>query len=245
MYRIGICDDEIAFGNLAEKYLQEYARQEGISLDISIFLNGEEYLKFLREGMVLDIIFLDIEFGGSMDGVKVGEVLRADLANENTQIVYVSALEGYVLQLFRNRPMDFLLKPVKRQDIERVMDEFIRVFGKKKKGKDIFEYGIGRSRFRVAGHEIVYFQCMGRKVSIVTDKGENAVFYGNMDDVAQQLDENKFWRIHKSYNVNVSFVSEFRMKEVCLGNGVKLPVSRTFREAVQEKLLHERIGRRK
>ena len=88
MYRIGICDDEIAFGNLAEKYLQEYARQEGISLDISIFLNGEEDLKFLREGMVLDIIFLDIEFGGSMDGVKVGEMLRADLANENTQIVF-------------------------------------------------------------------------------------------------------------------------------------------------------------
>jgi len=243
MYRIGICDDEMAFGNLVEEYLQEYACRKGILLDITIFLKGEEYLKFLREGMALDLIFLDIGFDGGMDGVKVGEMLRADLANETTQIVYVSAMESYAMQLFRNRPMDFLLKPVKRQDIEKVMDEYIRVFGKGR--NHIFEYGIGRRRFRVADDEILYFECAGRKVGIVTGKGEKAEFYGNMDEVEHQLDGSKFWRIHKSYIVNVSFVSEFRVKEVCLDNGATLPVSRTFRENVQEKLLHERIVGRK
>lgn len=72
--------------------------------------------------MILDLLFLDIEFGKGMDGVKVGEMLRADLANEAAQIVYVSAVEDYAMRLFRNRPMDFLPKPVKRQDIERVMN---------------------------------------------------------------------------------------------------------------------------
>lgn len=240
MYRIGICDDEIAFGNQVEKYLEEYARRKRIRLDISVFLTGEEYLEFLREGMVPDLLFLDIEFGGGMDGVKVGEMLRADLVNEATQIVYVSAVESYAMRLFRNRPMDFLTKPVKRQDIERVMNEYIRVFGKKR--DTIFEYGIGRRRFRVAAEDIQYFQCVGRKVGIVTEKGENAQFYGNMDEVGKRLDEGRFWRIHKSYIVNVSYVSEFGAKEVCLRNGVTLPVSRTFRENVQEKLLRERVG---
>ena len=145
MYRIGICDDEITFGNLIEKYLEEYARKKGIRFDISVFLTGEGYLESLREGMVLDLLFLDIEFGGGMDGVKVGEMLRIDLVNEATQIVYVSAVESYAMRLFRNRPMDFLPKPVKRQDIERVMNEYIRVFGKKRGA--VFEYGIGRRRF--------------------------------------------------------------------------------------------------
>lgn len=44
MYRIGICDDEMAFGNLIEEYLEEYARQREIRLDISVFLTGEGYL---------------------------------------------------------------------------------------------------------------------------------------------------------------------------------------------------------
>ena len=243
MYRIGICDDEITFGNLIEKYLEEYARKKGIRFDISVFLTGEGYLESLREGMVLDLLFLDIEFGGGMDGVKVGEMLRIDLVNEATQIVYVSAVESYAMRLFRNRPMDFLPKPVKRQDIERVMNEYIRVFGKKRGA--VFEYGIGRRRFRVAEDDIQYFQCVGRKVGIVTGKGENAQFYGNMDEIEKQLDEGRFWRIHKSYIVNVSYVSEFGAREVCLRNGERLPVSRTFRESVQEKLLGERMGRSK
>lgn len=91
MYRIGICDDEMAFGNLIEEYLEEYARQREIRLDISVFLTGEGYLEFLQKGMILDLLFLDIEFGKGMDGVKVGEMLRADLANEAAQIVHVSA----------------------------------------------------------------------------------------------------------------------------------------------------------
>lgn len=243
MYRIGICDDDIAFGSLIEKYLQEYARQERILLEITIFLSGEEYLKFLGTGMALDIIFLDIKFGESIDGVTIGQMLRSDLRNEMTQIVYVSAMESYAMRLFKNRPMDFLVKPVKRQDIEKIMREYMRVFGKRR--KDIFEYGIGRRRFRVIDDEIMYFQCVGRKVGIITVKEESAEFYGNMDDVRRQLDEDKFWRIHKSYIVNVNYVSEFCVREVCLNNGVTLPVSRTFRESLQEKILCERIRTRK
>ena len=41
--------------------------------------------------MALELLLLDIEFGGGMDGVKVGEMLRADLANEAAQLVHVSA----------------------------------------------------------------------------------------------------------------------------------------------------------
>ena len=62
---------------------------------------------------------------------------------------------SYAIRLFKNRPLDFLPKPVKRQDIERVMNEYIRVFGKRRAA--VFEYGIGRRRFRVAEEEIVYF----------------------------------------------------------------------------------------
>ena len=79
-------------------------------------------------------------------------------------------------------------------------------------------------------------------MGIVTGKGENAQFYGNMDEIEKQLDEGRFWRIHKSYIVNVSYVSEFGAREVCLRNGETLPVSRTFRENVQEKLLAKGWG---
>ncbi len=243
MYSIGICDDDIAFGGRIEKYLQEFAHRERLEFDIIIFLSGDEYLRFLREEPPLDIIFLDIEFGGSVDGVTVGEVIRSDLNNETTQIVYVSAMESYALRLFKNRPLDFLVKPVTGQDIDRVVKEYIRIYGQR--SRNFFEYGIDRKRFRVRDDEIMYFQCVGRKVEIVTGKGRNAEFYGNMDEVAGKLNEDNFWRIHKSYIVNISYISEFRVEEVCLTNGEVLPVSRRRREGIQEKILEERIRRRK
>ena len=243
MYTIGICDDDMAFGCQIEKYLQEYASREKLVFDITIFLSGDEYLRFLEEELPLDIIFLDIEFGGGTDGVIVGKELRSDLKNETTQIVYVSAMESYALHLFQNRPIGFLVKPVGRQDIERIMREYIRVFGQS--SRNFFEYGIGRKKFRVREDEIMYFQCVGRKVEITTGRGECAEFYGNMEEVAGKLNEDLFWRIHKSYIVNVSYISEFRAEEVHLTNGEVLPVSRRRREGIQEKILEERIRRRK
>lgn len=61
-----------------------------------------------------------------MDGVMVGQMIRSDLSNEVTQIVYVSAKESYAMKLFQNRPMDFLVKPVKEKDVEKVMEEYKR-----------------------------------------------------------------------------------------------------------------------
>lgn len=55
-----------------------------------------------------------------------------DLRNEITQIVYVSALEEYAIQLFQNRPMDFLIKPIKQEDIDKIMNNYIHVFGKRR-----------------------------------------------------------------------------------------------------------------
>ena len=66
-----------------------------------------------------------------------------DLRNEITQIVYVSALEEYAIQLFQNRPMDFLIKPIKQEDIDKIMNNYIHVFGKKE--KHVFEYRVGKN----------------------------------------------------------------------------------------------------
>lgn len=126
MLKIGICDDDFAFGCQVEGYLNHYAQKENMVMEVKVFLSGEEYLNYLKEKAALDILFLDIEFGKKMDGVMVGQMIRSDLSNEVTQIVYVSAKESYAMKLFQNRPMDFLVKPVKEKDVEKVMEEYKR-----------------------------------------------------------------------------------------------------------------------
>ena len=65
-----------------------------------------------------------------------------------------------------------------------------------------------------------------------------------MEDVKKQVDQNRFWEIHKSYIINVNFVSEFCVEEIQMVNGEWLPISQAFRKRVQQKLLEKNIERR-
>ena len=64
MYKVGICDDNIAFGSQMEKYLEEYAKREAIPLDIVIFGSGSEYLKYLQAEAPIDILFFRYRIRG-------------------------------------------------------------------------------------------------------------------------------------------------------------------------------------
>ncbi|MBD5547364.1 MAG: response regulator transcription factor [Lachnospiraceae bacterium] len=241
MLRIGICDDEIAFGCQLETYLEEYSRKENIEIDVKVFISGEEYLQFMDKEPALDILFLDIELGKEVNGVIVGSIMRSDLTNESTQIVYVSSKESYAMQLFQNRPMDFLVKPIKSEDIEKIMNQYKRLFSN---SKNFFEFHVGKASYRICTDEVIFFQCSGKKVVIRTNKGQNE-YYGGMEGVIKQIDSGKFWNIHKSYVVNVNYVSEFHSDKVIMTTGDELPISRASKKNVQEKLLKMSMSRRR
>ena len=231
MYRIAICDDDLVFGSLLEQYLQNFAKTRRIPIDVLVFARGEEYLEFLIEELPVDLIFLDIQFEKGLDGVQIGKELRADIKNEMTQIIYISGIESYAMQLFQNRPMDFLVKPVKQERVDHIMEEYLRLFGNR--NKQYFDYNVGKTHYRLLEDEIIYFQCRGRKIQMFTK-----------NEVKRQISEDKFWRIHKSYLVNKNYIAFFQASQMYLTNGVELPISRSYKEEVQKRLLNERPGKR-
>ena len=190
------------------------------------------------EEQPVDLLFLDIEFRNTMDGIQLGKTLRTELKNERTQIVYISEIETYAMQLFQNRPFDFLIKPIKQKTIDRVMQEYTRLFGKQ--NGSYFEYKTGKIYHQIAEEEIMYFQSDGRKIQLITNQKIKEEFYGKMDEVKEKVNENKFWYIHKSYLVNRSYISSFNAMGILLINGTELPVSRTYWKEIQRRILEER-----
>lgn len=233
MYHIGICDDDVAFGCQIEEYLKEYAQEEHIEMKTDVFLSGEECLDFMMHSTTFDLLFLDIGLGKMIDGIQVGHMLRSAVTDKLVQIVYISGEKGYAMQLFRTMPMDFLIKPVKKDEIVYIMEKYRMYFAEEKR---FFLYHVGKTAKSIAVSEILYFQCSGKKIKIVTHESEDE-FYGKMSDVSEQVDESSFWCIHKSYIINIDHVSEFRRNEIVMVNKQAFPVSRAYRKAVQNKLL--------
>lgn len=239
MYRIGICDDDMGVCFQIEEELLRYAEENGIPMEAEVFSGGKELCRTLEEKQSLyHLLFLDIELG-DMGGIEAGNFLRDSLKNEITQIVFISYRQEYAIQLFRVRPLDFLIKPISYEKVEAVLNTYFRLFPDKKL---FFEYRKNRQSHQIAQNEIWCIKCAGKKIRIITS-GKEIEFYGKMDDVYEQLDKERFWTIHKSYIINVDYVFEFRKDEIELVNHEVLPISKACRKEIADKLLSRKLRR--
>lgn len=237
MYKIGICDDDMGVCFQMEEELLRYAEMRGILIGVEVFSGGKALCQALEKKQSLyHLLFLDIELG-DIGGIEAGNFLRDSLKNEITQIVFISYRQEYAIQLFKVRPLDFLIKPISYEKIESVMNTYLRLFPDKKL---FFEYRKNRQSHQIAQNEILCVKCDGKKIRIITPS-EEFEFYGKMDDAQRQLDGGRFWTIHKSYIINVDYVFEFRKDEIELVNHDILPISKAYRKEIADRLLSRKL----
>ncbi|MGB5823718.1 MAG: LytTR family DNA-binding domain-containing protein [Proteocatella sp.] len=232
MIRIGICDDEKIICNEIESMLLDYEKETDNSINIDVFYSGEGICDCIKKGMVFDIIFLDIELE-KMNGVQVGNIIRREIKNEITQIVYFSWKHEYAMELFQNRPFDFIIKPVSQEKISSIMNKYIKLHID---NKIFFEFDFRKSKYRLRFGEIIYFESHNRKIKIKGTFGENE-YYEKLTNVMEMLPDKDFIQIHKSIIVNYLYVAKYSYEEVALSNGEILPISQKFRSEVRAKLL--------
>ena len=83
-----------------------------------------------------DIVFLDIELP-KVSGIGVGRYIREVLKNEIVQIAYISAKEGYAMELFEFRPINFLVKPLEKEKVAKVIEKYFIIT---EQDNHVFEY---------------------------------------------------------------------------------------------------------
>ena len=62
------------------------------------------------------------------NGVEIGRHIRNVMKNNITQIVYITAFDGYEQALFKVRPMDFLKKPFTDIDVINTVETYIELY---------------------------------------------------------------------------------------------------------------------
>ena len=109
--RVIIMDDEAPVLRLTKHVLESFT-------DVQIigeYTDSSTGLQAIRE-MQPDICFLDIEMPG-LNGIEVAK----GLIDSNVHVVFVTAYEQYAIQAFKVNAVDYILKPISRQEVERVL----------------------------------------------------------------------------------------------------------------------------
>lgn len=227
MFQVAICNDEQLFCEYIKGQILAFSERIQAKCNIRVFHTGIELMEALGQRDRVDLLFLDIGLADG-NGIEVGKFIREELQDFRMQLVYLSHEQSYAMQLFQTEPMDFLIKPIRKEKLEGVLQRFFR---QQAGMRNIFMYKSGHGVSQIPYDSILYFQSMNHKVVIHTTEGQRE-FYGKLKEVEDAAPD-YFVRIHKSYLVNNHFISRFQYEKIILRNGQTLTISKSYRSIIQ------------
>lgn len=237
MYYIGICDDGRDICAQMTDMVRSYAAKNQVDIEVLVWYSGESLYDDLVRKVPIDLLFLDIELV-SMDGIRLGRLIRNELEDPDISIVYISSKSSYAMELFKIHPLDFLIKPISARDIEETIDEALRFYKKKNR---IFEYRANGYDCRIPYRKIVYFYSENKKINMVAL--DNVIqFTGRIKELAGRLPEN-FIQIHQSYIINMDHMDECSYETVRMRKDTLLNISQPYRKTVRKHIMDYAWGR--
>ena len=215
--KIAVCDDE----KNIRSYLVSLIWKQDIECSIMEYASADEYL---ADGREHDLIFLDIEMGGS-DGMGLARHIRGMDAYRQPIIIFVTGYEKYVYDAFDVGAFQYLVKPVDEQKFAEV---FSRAVGQilseaeQRKKKLVIQYAGERKAIPL--NDIYYMESQNHNIILFLKSGK-LEYYGKIGDLEEEL-AGQFYRIHRGYLINLSHVEGYDRTEVRMANGDKLLLSR-------------------
>ncbi len=185
--------------------------------------NGLEAVNLVRE-LSPQLLFLDVQMPG-LDGFGVLKKLL-DKKVRLPFIIFATAYDHYALQAFEVNALDYLLKPIARSRLEKSiakvrrmietaestrdkLDRLVHMFEERpaaQKNKLVVKSG-GRL-FLVNADDVIYASIEDGVISIVTRDLEGQSNFRTVEELQNTLDAKTFWRVHRSYLVNLNRVKE-------------------------------------
>jgi two-component system LytT family response regulator len=228
--RVAVVDDEA----LARSVLREYLAALPDVEVVAECANGFEAVKVVSE-LQPDLLLLDVQMP-KLDGFEVLDLVGRDV---------VTAYDQYALRAFEVHAVDYLLKPF---SAERLAEALARARERLSRGERLPAAAIAKAARPANSHasrvlvrdgsrvhvlpvpKIAYVQAQDDYAAFFCD-GKEYLKEQTLTEVESSLDPAKFVRIHRSYVLNLDWLSRVELDErenriAILTDGRRLPVSR-------------------
>lgn len=225
--QIAICDDSSIFRHELRTYIVNYKKNRRVPIDIYEFNDGN---KLLSADLIFDIIFLDYQMP-SLDGMSTARMLRSK--NSLCSIVFVTNYPDFVFESFEVNPYRFFKKPIQPTDVEATLDSYIR---QQKMLAPIMINDYDGQKI-IPSKSIVYLEGDG-KYCVIRTVSETVHSSKTLAGVLELLPQYCFYRVHKSYAVNMYHIDQIENNQILLINGERVLIGRnniaTFKKAYRD-----------
>jgi two-component system, LytTR family, response regulator len=181
--------------------------------------NGLEAVKLIAD-LEPDLVFMDVQMPG-LDGMGVIARLR-EQGIPLPYFVMATAYDQYAVEAFRVEALDYLLKPVEKDRLAIAVErarkgvaERARVTAaeappppKPSLQRSKLLVKSNQRNFIVDAQDVVYATIEDGLITVVASTMEGQSNYRTIEELQSNLDPDMFWRVHRSYLVNIHRIRE-------------------------------------
>lgn len=218
--RICICEDDLEQIDLLKEMLLKNGNHK-----ITVYQSSEELLFMHNQNLPFDCLFLDISML-KINGLECARIIRE--FDNKIAIVFITSSKEFVFEGYEVSAVRYLLKPINYEKIA----EVIKLI--ENKIMAVKEY-IYVNNTRVNIEDILYIESIGHYCQIITNSQclETKI---NLKDLKSEL-KNHLIQIHRSYLVNLKYVSTIKRGECILENKSIIPISRAYFKTVNQSFI--------
>jgi two-component system LytT family response regulator/two-component system response regulator LytT len=175
--------------------------------------NGLEAVQLI-ESLEPELVFLDVQMPG-LDGIGVIAKLR-EKGGPLPHFILTTAFDQYAVEAFRLEALDYLLKPVEKERLEESVARARRLLEERPADETPNKAPqrtklLVRSNNRnliVDAQDLIYATIDDGMITVVTSLFEGQSNYRTIEELQSNLDPNLFWRVHRSFLVNINRIRE-------------------------------------
>ena len=197
MFRIAIVEDQDETRECLNRFVRQYAEEQGVQVEISLITDGSEIAEHYTPGF--DIIFMDVEMP-RLDGFGAAEAIRA--VDAEVVLVFVTNMAQYAIRGYEVDALDYVLKPVNYYQFCTKLSRAIQRVQRRRGGQVVLQLAGGGIQLLDTA-DIYYLETRSRMLYYHTAKGEFAV-RASLQSAEKQLAEYHFVRCNQCYLVNIS-----------------------------------------
>lgn len=202
-----IIEDE----RLAAERLEELIKEIDPVIEVSAKLTSVEgSVKWLKKNKP-DLIFLDIQLEDGLSFSIFNEI------KVDSPIIFTTAYDNYAIKAFKLNSIDYLLKPVKKEELRESINKyktikssfqvdfdelFKSIQNKEVTYKKRFLVQYGQKIKKVETPEIAYFYAMDKNVFMTTFQNNTYPVDYTLDKLMEILEPDKFFRINRKMIIN-------------------------------------------
>jgi len=223
--KILVIDDEVLIAELMKSYLISFGFSE-------IFLAHTRNTAIQAIHHVQpDLVLLDLHLQQPKDGLDIAKIL--DEKGDLPYIFITANADMLIIQeAIHTRASSYITKPVKKADLFASIQ--IALKANSKPDTSFLLIKEHNANVKINYDEILYIESNSNYINIFT-KTQKIMTRQSLDWAEQELPENQFMRIHRSYIVNIRAVQRTHSKSVFIGE-IEIPISRANASKMSEYL---------